>query len=111
MAATTEVEVKVHSYRNPSSRCDECRSPDNLDPRCCDETSLRPLGDVCPVTCDTAMGVCVRPLGSTGITCLQMSLGLVFFQQTNSLDFADDFFRFTNPWILQSNGVWRVSDR
>ena len=46
------VEVTLHSYSNPSGRCDQCQ--DGSEPGCCDEPFIRPAGQACPSnsTCD-----------------------------------------------------------
>ena len=55
------VEVRVHSYRNPSGRCDRCRVDGNPVPGCCDEPGvIRPTTSRCPQTCDTGFAYCIR---------------------------------------------------
>ena len=106
-----EVVVRVHSFSNPSGRCDECRSSED-DPRplCCGATSFT---SSCPnATCDTSIDYCFRPLGlgQTGPDC---PFGLFqptrFSFDTNNFTFRDDFFGFPNPRTFTNDRAWMVS--
>ena len=47
MGGSYRVEVSIHTYNNPSGRCDECQP--GPDPGCCDETSIRLADTPCPL--------------------------------------------------------------
>ncbi len=73
---------------------------------------------MCPEleTCDTSVTICTRPLGSTGISCdepgQQLLVATRFSSNTNSFNFASDFFDFfgfPNPGPVLGTGAWRVS--
>ena len=102
-----EVVVGVHSFSNPSGRCEECHSPADTRLRCCDATSFTPS---CPnSTCDTTIDYCFRPLGQLGLDC---PLGLFqpssFSPDTNNFTFSDLFFGFPNPRTFTSVEAWMV---
>lgn len=111
MSGSYLVEVRVHSYRNPSGRCDACRAPDNPVPGCCDEVSIRPLDEECPENCDTSVDICLRALRATGISCepdqLFMADGVGV--NTNSFNFGSGFFGFPNPGTISGTQAWVVS--
>ena len=100
------MEVRAHSYLNPTGRCDECQEDNNPDPGCCDESTIRPRDETCPVRCDTTMNICLRSVGSTveltGVTCPTSNInGTGLFLNTNSLDFSiNPFFEIANPLML-----------
>ena len=105
------MEVSIHSYRNPTGRCDGCQP--GPDPGCCDETSVRPEGDECPEnsTCDPILGYCARPIG--GICSTEDFLAsLTFFHNTNNVNFdlAGSLFGLDNPLVVERTEPWSVSD-
>ena len=115
MIGAYEVEVRAHSYLNPTGRCDECREDNNPDPGCCDESTIRPIDETCPVVrCDTAMTICERPVYSTveltGVNCQNTNFSITgsgFFIDTNSLNFSiASFFRISNPLVLSRAQAW-----
>lgn len=115
MTGSYELEFRAHSYRNPSGRCDECRTSANPDlPRCCDEDFSRPLDQACLQSCDTSVDICLRALGSTGISCAadQLLVGSSVAFDTNSFDFpiGNVFFGFQNPRIFPRAEAWAVSN-
>ena len=119
MIGEYELEVRAHSYLNPTGRCDECRVDNNPDPGCCDESTIRPIDETCPAaSCDTSMIICFRTVGSTieltGISCQNTNLnknGTIFYFNINSLDFSQvSFFELDNPLVLSSPGAWEVSN-
>ena len=100
-----EVDVRVHSYHNPTGRCNECRVDRNSDrPGCCDEE--RDL-DVCSAreTCDTFANLCIRPLESTVTSCAVTISGRTLMFNTNYIDFESlsDFFGLPNPLLFLNN--------
>ena len=105
---TLELEVTVHSYLNPTGRCDECREDNNPDPGCCDESTIRPRDETCPIQCDPAMTICFRPVDSTveltGVSCPNTTINITgtrLFFDMNSFDFSVySFFGITNPLML-----------
>ena len=108
------MEVRVHSYHNPTGRCDECQEDSNSDrPGCCDEE--RDL-DVCSLqeTCDTSAGLCIRPLGYTATDCTDQEIipGTIRVPDTNYLEFELDsfagFFGLPNPMSTINFGPWMV---
>ena len=107
------VEVRVHSYRNPSGRCDECRVDGNPDPGCCDEPGvIRPIAMECPqsMTCDTAFGYCIRPSGETQECQLQQAVRSTRVTvDDNDRNFGDDFLGLPNPIEESDNEAWSVS--
>ena len=105
------VEVRVHSYRNPSGRCDECRVDGNLDPGCCDEPGvIRPIAMECPQMCDTGIVYCIRPSGQTQECQLNQAVPSRFFlRNTNNLNFGDDILGLPNPIEEFDVEAWRVS--
>ena len=113
MIGEYEVEVRVHSYHNPTGRCDECQEDhSNSDrPGCCDEE--RDL-DVCSLqeTCDTSADLCIRPLGSTATSCSDEEIinGTLQVSDTNYLDFESfsGFFGLLNPISATVIGPWIV---
>ena len=119
MIGEYEVEVRVHSYLNPTGRCDECREDNNPDPGCCDESTIRPIDETCPVVrCDTTMIICSRPVNSTvevtGVNCpgLNNMTGSELYFNTISREFSLgplNFFGLANPLELSSPGAWVVS--
>ena len=107
---TYEVEVTAHSYNNPSGRCDECRSSPDSDPRCCDETSDRPLEQQCPfIRCDTTVKFCFRSLGENETSCPPDERGTTTSINTNYATFGTLFFGIANPQIHSSILAWEVS--
>ena len=113
MIGAFEVEVTVHSYLNPTGRCDECREDNNPDiPGCCDESTITPLNETCPVACDPTTIVCIRPVRSTGVHCQleNQQLGAHLFRDTNILNFQFiTFFGMPNPRPVTSVEAWEVS--
>ena len=111
------MEVRAHSYLNPTGRCDECQEDNNTDPGCCDESTIRPIDETCPAaeSCDTSMIICYRPVDSTeeltGVTCQnQYSDGPLILPDTNSLDFSiESYFGLSNPTVLFGDEAWVVS--
>ena len=117
MIGEYEVEVRVHSYHNPTGRCDECQEDSNSDqPGCCDEAEERELNTcLMQETCDTSAGLCIRPLGSTGTNCAAnqgMVNGTTIEYDTNYLDFESspelEFFGIPNPISATFIGPWMV---
>ena len=119
MIGDYEVEVRAHSYLNPTGRCDECQEDNNPDPGCCDESTIRPIDETCPVGglvgCDTSIDICFRPVNSTvELSCESPNslIGTVFYSNTNSRDFSlgpSGFFGLANPLVQFSFGAWMVS--
>ena len=113
MIGEYEVEVRVHSYHNPTGRCDECQEDhSNSDrPGCCDEE--RDI-NTCSLqeTCDTSVGLCIRPLGSTGTNCAGIVNGTTIEYDTNYLDFESSpelkFFGLSNPILMVNRRPWMV---
>ena len=105
------VEVRVHSYRNPSGRCDECREDGNPDPGCCDEPGvIRPTTSRCPQTCDTAFTYCIRLSGQTQECHLDNAeYSYRYETNTNNLNFGDDILGIPNPIEESDVEAWRVS--
>ena len=100
------VEVTLHSYSNPSGRCDQCQ--DGSEPGCCDEPFVRPAGQACPSnsTCDSFIRHCVEHV--EGTMCDNFSF---FYPDTNSrnLDNSDD--ALDNPVTVQGEEPWEVSHK
>ena len=112
MIGDYEVEVRAHSYLNPTGRCDECREDNNPDPGCCDESTIRPIDETCPVRCDTTMNICFRPVNSTVELSCESPIGTLFNFDTNSRDFSlgpSGFFGLANPLVQFSSAAWMVS--
>lgn len=115
MTGQTQVEVTVHSYLNPTGRCDECRIANNSNPGCCDEDIVRPLNETCPADsiCDPVIAYCSRPLGSTNCSLVVPDL---FVINSNSVNFDSAslpvLFGLTNPPVLlfEENEPWAVSN-
>ena len=113
MIGEYEVDVRLHSYLNPTGRCDECRVDRNSDrPGCCDEERDR---DMCSVqeTCDTSADFCIRPLRSIDTSCAANQKrvnGTTIEINTNNLDFerSGDFFGLHNTIPLFGIGSWMV---
>ena len=106
------VEVRVHSYRNPSGRCDGCRVPGNPVPGCCDEGFIRSRTLRCPQneTCDTGIVYCIRSSGQTQECQLNQAVPSRFFgSNTNNLNFGDDILGLPNPIEEFDFEAWRVS--
>ena len=113
------MDITAHSYLNPTGRCDECREDNNPDPGCCDESTIRPIDETCPVVqCDPTIIICFRPVDSTveltGVSCQNENLNITgtrLFSDTNSLDFSllSTFFGLANPLVLTSSQAWVVS--
>ena len=105
------MEVSVHSYRNPTGRCDECQP--GPDPGCCDETSVRPANEECPEnsTCDPFLAYCTRPIGGICSTD-DILLSNMFFLNTNNVNFdlAGSLFGLDNPLVVERNEPWSVSN-
>ena len=104
-----EVEIRAHSFSNPSGRCEECRLPGDSGPRCCDATFFTPSCPATP-TCDTKINSCFRPLKQTGPDCPpgQLVKPPVFLLDINNYTFGNDFFGFSNPEISTFGGAWMV---
>ena len=113
------MEVRAHSYLNPTGRCDECRVDNNPDPGCCDESTIRPIDETCPVGglvgCDTSIDICFRQINSTvELSCESPNtlIGTTFYFNTNSRNFSlgpSGFFGLANPLVHFSFGAWMVS--
>ena len=101
------MEVTVHSYRNPTGRCDGCQ--DGPDPGCCDETDVRPANEACPVDsligCDTLLGACIRPIGSDCDFTFANFIGF----NTNSYDFDSELGTDNPSWTVERDEPWNVS--
>ena len=100
------MEITLHSYSNPTGRCDECQP--GTQPGCCDETFVRPAGQLCPSTptCDTAIEHCA--ITNDEIKCgafifFEANTNIINFEQSTGLQ------RFENPVIIHGNGLWNVS--
>ena len=109
MIGPYEVEVRVHSYRNPTGRCDGCREENNTDPGCCDELTIRPMDETCPKSCDTTLVICTTPLESDGTnyqTFIQAST--IFIDCNDSLEFDSSSFGLSNPALLVEDKTWEV---
>ena len=105
-------EVRVHSYRNPSGRCDGCRVAGATIPGCCDEIPIRPITETCPALCDTSLDYCIRSLRDTSGVCPpdQTVLGQAFGGDRNSFNFrGDSFFGLPNPIVEFDTQAWRAS--
>ena len=107
------VEVRVHSYRNPSGRCDRCRVDGNPDLGCCDEPGvIRPIAMECPQieTCDTGIIYCIRSSGQTQ-ECQpnQLVFSQFFEPNNNSLNFGNGILGIANPIEEFDVEAWRVS--
>ena len=98
------VEVTLHSYSNPTGRCDECQ--DGPEPGCCDEFFVRPAGQACPMSsaCDTIIQHCVRE--DTGLMCDSFTY---YSGDTNSLDIDNSVHSLDNPVIVRGEEPWDVS--
>ena len=113
------MEITVHSYLNPTGRCDECQEDNNTDPGCCDESTIRSIDETCPASesCDTGMITCFAvdsTVELTGVSCQNEILniaGTQLYRDTNSLDFSllSTFFGRVNPLVLTSDQAWVVS--
>ena len=99
-----EVVVGVHSFSNPSGRCEECHSLVDSRPRCCDANSFMPS---CPTpTCDTRINFCFRPHGQPGLGCPgKLIQPASFFTNTNNFTFGSNFFV-----SVTLDGAWMVID-
>ena len=106
------VDVNVHSYWNPSGRCDECQ--EGPEPGCCDETEVRPADDPCPITavCDTIIFYCAVPLGDHICAPTSGLYSKLYNPNANSLDFdAEGTLIGTElPLIIEGDEPWRVSN-
>ena len=121
MGADYEVTVTIHSYQNPTGRCDGCRQSVGGVPGCCDEPFIRPLWQDCPitdVTCDTAVDYCIRSLGSTMDSCPEGEIVYAPYaveeSNTYSMSYSHSrtFFGMDNPLIIVGqNRPWTVSSR
>ena len=118
MGCNYEVEVRVHSYLNPTGRCAGCRTDNNTGPGCCDELLIRSSDESCSLeedTCDPTVDYCIRPLGETGEDCPegQIVLSPSAFEETNNFtffSFTPSFFGVENPLlIVAENTPWTVS--
>ena len=109
MSGSYRVEVGIHTYDNPTGRCDECQQ--GPDPGCCDETSTRPADQQCPTspTCDTFFRYrhCDKDNGNA-CEGVQPTFSL-FGPDTNSVDFDNRNFNI-NPVIVEENEPWNVSN-
>jgi hypothetical protein len=119
MIADYEVEVTIHTYQNPTGRCDECRRPGFSNPGCCDEAFIRPPNLPCETTtdtCDTTVDYCIRELRSTAADCSagQTVLSTFAFPETNRYEYmstlSPSFFGVDNPLlVIGHNKSWTVS--
>lgn len=98
------MEITLHSYSNPTGRCDECQ--EGPEPGCCDETFIRPAGQACPSTsaCDTAIQHCVQHAEGT------MCDSFTFYEpDSNSLNLDTSVHGLDNPVIVRGDEPWDVS--
>ena len=106
------VEVRVHSYSNPSGRCDGCRVDGIPVPGCCDERFIRTTSR-CPQTntCDTGIAYCIRSSGQTQECQLNQAVpSELFVSNTNNFNFGDgDDIGLPNPIEEFDVEAWRVS--
>lgn len=113
--ADYEVEVTVHSYQNPTGRCDGCRQSGIPNPGCCDETFIRPSSMSCEIaadTCDTTVDYCIRDLRSTANGCQEDQTFFSPFavEETNAYSISPSFFGVNNPLLIVGhNKSWTVS--
>lgn len=108
--------MTVHSYHNPTGRCDGCRQSGIPNPGCCDESTIRPASSSCSAedTCDTSVDYCIRPLRSTEDGCPEDQIFLSSFavEETNTYFFSPTFFGVDNPLlIIGQNKSWSVSNK
>lgn len=104
------VELRVHSYHNPSGRCDQCGEASRTNPWCCDETSPTSPDRLCPNdSCDTLM-VISESVGGGPYQLLpgggQLKLN------TNSIELSPEdhtFFKYQNPIVRLHKSAWMVS--
>ncbi len=111
MTGSYEVVITAHSYDNPTGRCALCQGQQSFGsfPGCCDESSIRPSSESCPlVRCDTGMRVCIRRLSLNDCAILNQVAPRFSFN-TNNLIFASSFFGFVNPSVVVDTAPWRVS--
>lgn len=108
------VEVRVHSYSNPSGRYDK-NVGNSAYMACCDETSLTPPGEACPIDqCDTTMVICTRALGARRLKCEADEMlpeGSEVRLNKNSFSFGaneSDFFGYSNPIVITGTSAWKV---
>ena len=114
MSGSYRVEVSIHTYDNPTGRCDECQP--GPDPGCCDETSVRPADEPCSIssTCDPIFGYkhCGIDTRNNGYCEGVESTNSKFTINTNSVDFNSTWldFELDNPVIVEESAPWNVSD-
>lgn len=105
-----ELRVKVHSYSNPGSRCAQCSvSIFSSEYSCCD--SLTNSG-MCAGEdlCDTFFQYCLRPVGSTGISCPNRASTATNYFSPNTdtlVDVGETVFGSENPFRI-SGPIWTV---
>ena len=117
MRGSYEVEVTIHSYRNPEGRrcglISNCYQTTLVPPGCCDEDTIRPRNQSCQInrnTCDTGIAYCVLPLGSTQPCPFMEMVNSDFEVNTNIFtDIGNMFLGINNPIEIQSSVPWRVS--
>ena len=115
VTADYEVEVTIHSYQNPTGRCDGCRQSGFSNPGCCDESIIRSPSQSCEITvntCDTAVDYCVRDLRSTATGCPEGQTVLSSFavEETNTYSNSPIFFGLENPILITGQDMpWIVS--
>ena len=99
------MEVTLHSYRNPTGRCDKCQV--GTQPGCCDETLVRSASEQCPLTsaCDTAFTYCVERNRVT--TCPVFSGS--YLENTNSIILEGTEDELENPIEFRGEEPWNVS--
>ena len=96
------VEVTVHSFSNPTGRCDGCQSGST--PGCCDESSIRPSFELCPSTsaCDPFVQYCFTRF--VGGPCGPLSTSMFYMMDSNTLNNLED-----SSSIFDGNNVLRIA--
>ena len=98
------VEVTLHSYSNPTGRCDQCQS--GLQPGCCDESFVRSSYQSCPSyrACDTIVSHCIGH--ADGPVCDAFTF---YSPDTNSLTIDYSIHSADNPVTVRGEEPWNVS--
>ena len=102
------VDVTLHTYRNPSGRCQQCQS--GPDVGCCDETFVRPLFQSCNASaCDPIILYCNTEY--IGGDCGSLSASTFYTRDASFLDLSgsSSIFDGDNTVTIQSDNPWRVS--